>query len=169
MKAILFLLSTATLLATDDTPLIARILKAADKNKDQKLTLAEYLPLDVQAKHHGEEHFKSGDANADGFIDASELATTLHKQTWFAILSEGIEPCFTRLDANQDGQLDAAEYRKISRMGAHAEQHFKGADTDKDGFLIKAEFGVHAEARLKAVEDGVTRKKKLRNGRNPQQ
>ena len=78
MRAILFL-SAATLLAADDTPLIARILKAADKDHDGKLNLAEYLPLDVQAKHHGEQHFKSGDANADGFIDASELATTLHK------------------------------------------------------------------------------------------
>ncbi|MEZ5385357.1 MAG: hypothetical protein R3F13_07575 [Prosthecobacter sp.] len=162
MKAILFLLSAATLLAADDAPLIARILKAADKNKDQKLTLAEYLPLDVQAKHHGEEHFEAGDANTDDFIDASELATTLHKQTWFAILSEGIEPCFTRIDANQDGKLDAAEYRKISRMGAHAEQHFKGADTDKDGFLNQAEFAAHAESRLKAVEEGMPRKKKAK-------
>ena len=82
IRAILFL-SAATLLAADDTPLIARILKAADKDHDGKLNLAEYLPLDVQAKHHGDQHFKSGDANADGFIDASELATTLHKQTWF--------------------------------------------------------------------------------------
>ena len=153
MKAILFLLSAATLLAADDAPLIARIFKAADKDHDGKLTLAEYLPLDVQAKHHGDEHFKAGDANADGFIDASELATTLHKQTWFAILSEGIEPCFTRLDANQDGKLDAAEYRKISRMGAHSEQHFKGADTDMDGFLTMTEFAAHAEAKLKALED----------------
>lgn len=158
MRAILFL-SAATLLAADNIPLIARILKAADKDHDGKLTLAEYLPLDVQAKHHGDQHFKSGDANADGFIDASELATTLHKQTWFAILSEGIETCFTRLDANQDGKLDAAEYRKISRMGGHAEQHFKGADTDKDGFLNMAEFTENAEYRLKAIEGG-TRKKK---------
>ena len=82
MRAILFL-SAATLLAADDTPLIARILKAADKDHDGKLNLAEYLPHDVQAKHHGDQHIESGNANADGFIDASELATTLHKQTWF--------------------------------------------------------------------------------------
>lgn len=163
MKAILFLLSAATLLAADDAPLIARILKAAEKDHDGKLTLAEYLPLDVQAKHHGDERFKSGDANADGFIDASELASALHKQTWFAILSEGIEPCFTRLDANQDGKLNAAEYRKISRMGAHAEQHFKGADSDKDGFLSKGEFAAHSKAKLKAVEEGTPKKKKAKN------
>ncbi|MCB1278443.1 hypothetical protein [Prosthecobacter sp.] len=164
MKAVLsLLLSAASLLASDDAPLITRILKAADKDYDGKLTLAEYLPLDVQAKHHGDEHFKSGDANADGFIDASELATTLHKQTWFAILSEGIEPCFARLDANQDGKLDAAEYRKISRMGAHAEQHFKGADTDKDGFLSKAEFAAHAGARLKTVEAATPKRKNIKD------
>lgn len=156
----LLVYSIVPLMAADDAPLIARILKAADKNHDGKLTLAEYLPLDVQAKHHGEEHFKTGDANADGFIDAAELPASLRKQTWFAILSEGIEPCFTRLDANQDGQLNAAEYRKISRMGAHAEQHFKGADADKDGFLNMTEFTSHAEHKLKALEEGAPRQKK---------
>lgn len=156
----LLVLSSVALLAADDAPLIARILKAADKNKDQKLTLAEYLPLDVQARHHGEEHFKTGDANADGFIDATELPAALRKQTWFAILSEGIEPCYTRLDTDKDGQLNATEYRKISRMGAHAEQHFNGADADKDGFLNKAEFAAHAEARLTRVDEGTPKKKK---------
>ncbi len=158
MIRILTLLSSVPLLAADDAPLIARIMKAADKNNDQKLTLAEYLPLDVQAKHHGEEHFKTGDANADGFIDAAELPAALRKQTWFAILSEGIEPCFTRLDTDKDGQLNATEYRKISRMGAHAEQHFKGTDADKDGFLSMAEFTSHAEAKLKALEEGNRKK-----------
>lgn len=159
----LLVFSSVPLLAADDAPLIARIIKAADKNKDQKLTLAEYLPLDVQAKHHGEEHFKTGDANADGFIDATELATTLHKQTWFAILSEGIEPCYTRLDTDKDGKLNAAEYRKISRMGGHAEQHFKGADADKDGFLSMDEFTSHAEHKFKALEEGTSRKKRPKN------
>lgn len=164
MKTAVFLvlLAVSSVIA-DDAPLTARILKAADNNHDGKLTLAEYLPLDVQAKHHGEEHFKSGDANADGVIDAAELPAALRKQTWFAILSEGIEPCFTRLDTNKDGQLNAAEYRKISRMGAHAEQHFKGADADKDGFLSKAEFAAHAEGRLKALEVGTLKKKKAKS------
>jgi len=154
----LLVLSSVPLPAAEDAPLIARIIKAADKNKDQKLILAEYLPLDVQAKHHGEEHFKTGDANADGFIDATELPAALRKQTWFAILSEGIEPCFTRLDTDKDGQLNAAEYRKISRMGAHAEQHFNGADADKDGFLSMAEFAAHAEHKIKALEGGIPNK-----------
>ena len=158
----LLVLSTVPLLAADDTPLIARIMQAADKNHDGKLTLAEYLPLDVQAKHHGEEHFKTGDANADGFIDSAELPAALRKQTWFAILSEGIEPCFTRIDTDKDGQLNATEYRKISRMGAHAEQHFKGADSDKDGFLSMEEFTSHAENKLKTLEEGTPKKKKAK-------
>lgn len=156
----LLVLSGVPLLAADDAPLIARIMTAADKNRDGKLTLAEYLPLDVQARHHGEEHFKTGDANADGFIDATELPAALRKQTWFAILSEGIESCFTRLDTDKDGQLNATEYRKISRMGAHSEQHFKGADTDKDGFLNMTEFTSHAEHKLKELENGTHRKTK---------
>ena len=158
----LLVLSGVPLLAEDDAPLIARIMTAADKNRDGKLTLAEYLPLDVQARHHGEEHFKAGDANADGFIHATELPAALRKQTWFAILSEGIESCFTRLDTDKDGQLNATEYRKISRMGAHAEQHFKGADTDKDGFLDITEFTSYAESRLRAIEEGTPRKKKVK-------
>ena len=135
-------------------------IRLADKSGDAKLTLAEYLPLDVQAKHHGEEHFKAGDANHDGFLNVTELAATLTKQTWFVILTEGIDPCFARLDADKNNRLDPAEYRGISRMGHHADQHFKGADTDHNGFLDLKEFGAHAEAKLgktgqkKATADG---------------
>jgi Ca2+-binding EF-hand superfamily protein len=139
--------------------LMQRILKAADKSSDGKLSLEEYKPLDVQAKHHGDEHFKAGDKNSDGFIDATELAGALHKQTWFAILSEGIENGFARLDANKDSKLDASEYRKISRMGHHSEQHFKGADANHDCSLDPAEFTAHAEGKLKRVEGGVMKKK----------
>ena len=139
--------------------LMQRILKATDKSSDGKLSLEEYKPLDVQAKHHGDEHFKAGDKNGDGFIDATELAGALKKQTWFAILSEGIEPCFARMDSNKDNRLDASEYRKISKMGHHSEQHFKGADANHDGFLDLTEFTAHAEGKLKRVETGVTTRK----------
>ena len=42
----------------------------------------------------------------------------------------------------------------------HGEEHFKGADTDHNGFLDLKEFGAHAEAKLgktgqkKATADG---------------
>ena len=165
MKRILSILAlaTASLIAAEpSTALMQRIMTAADKSKDGKLSLEEYKALDVQALHHGEEHFKTGDANHDGFIDASELAGVLSKQTWFAILSEGIEPCFTRIDANKDGKLDATEYRKISKMGHHSEQHFKGADSNHDGFLDLAEFTAHAEHQLRVLE-GDPRKKAAKN------
>jgi hypothetical protein len=154
MKLLLILALTTAIgaAASDATPASLRAMQAADKNQDGKLTLAEYLPLDVQAKHHGEEHFSAGDTNKDGFLDVTELTSTLRKQTWFAILSEGTETCFTRLDTNKDSKLEASEYRKISRMGAHAEQHFKGADLNHDGFLNRAEFVAHAEAKLKVLE-----------------
>jgi Ca2+-binding EF-hand superfamily protein len=145
--------------AEPSAALMQRILKAADKSSDGKLSLEEYKPLDVQAKHHGDEHFKAGDKNGDGFIDATELAGALKKQTWFAILSEGIEPCFARMDSNKDNRLDASEYRKISKMGHHSEQHFKGADANHDGFLDLTEFTAHAEGKLKRVETGVTTRK----------
>ena len=133
--------------------LMQRIMKAADKNKDGMLSLDEYKALDVQALHHGEEHFKAGDTNHDDFIDATELAGALSKQTWFAILSEGAEPCFARIDANKDRKLDTTEYRKISKMGQHSEQHFTSADGNKDSVLDLAEFAAHAEQKLKTLED----------------
>lgn len=148
---LLLLLSVAH--AESNAALMQRIMNAADKNKDGKLSLEECKTLDVQALHHGDEHFKTGDSNHDGFIDATELAAALQKQTWFAILTEGIEACFHRLDANRDGRLDAKEYRKISKMGHHSDQHFNSADTNKDGFLNLTEFVAHAEHRLKALED----------------
>lgn len=135
-------------------------MKIVDRDRDGKLTLEEFKPLDVQAKHHGEEHFKRGDANQDGFLDKEELAVELaQKQTWFMILCEGVEPCFARLDADRNGKLDAKEYRKVSRMGGHSEQHFRSADTDKDGFLNLKEFAAHAEAKLDSAASPKKRKK----------
>lgn len=138
--------------AGKESAVIHRAMLAADQDKDGRLSLAEFLRLDVQAKHHGEQHFADGDANNDGFLDEAELAVALRKQTWFAILSEGAATCFTRLDANADGKLDAMEYRKIARMPAHADQHFKEADKNGDRFLDQAEFIAHAEQFLKTLE-----------------
>ena len=152
-------LATASVIAAEPSAaLVQRMMKAADKNKDGKLSLDEYKPLDVQALRHGEDHFKTGDANHDGFLDLAELTGALRRQTWFAILGEGAEPCFAGLDANKDGKLDATEYRKISKMGHHSDQHFKGADANKDGFLDLAEFTAHAEHKLKALEEGPVKK-----------
>ncbi len=159
----IFALATSLLIAAQISPaLMQRILKAADTNNDGKLSLEEYKTLDVQALHHGEEHFKAGDASHDGFINAAEFPGALSKQTWFAILSEGTEPCFTRLDVNKDGKLDATEYHKISKMGHHSEQHFKGADVNKDGALDLAEFTAHAEYKLAALEGSLVKKKKAK-------
>jgi Ca2+-binding EF-hand superfamily protein len=153
------LLTAAVTTATPSAPLMQRIMNAADKDKDGKLSLDEFKPLDVQARHHGEEHFKAGDKNRDGFIDTAELADALKKQTWFAILTEGTEASFARLDADGDSKLDATEYRKISKMGGHSLQHFKGADANRDSFLDLAEFTAHAEGKLKRVGSGMSTKK----------
>jgi len=156
----LLLAAPASLHAAEPSAvLMQRIMKAADKNKDGMLSLNEYKALDVQALHHGEEHFKAGDTNHNDFINATELAGALSKQTWFAILSEGTESCFARIDANKDRKLDATEYRKISKMGRHNEQHFKGADANKDSFLDLAEFTTYAEKKLKTLEDSSAKKK----------
>jgi len=139
--------------------LLLRIMTAADKNKDGKLSVVEYKTLDVQATHHGDDHFATGDTNKDGFIDSSELAGALSRQTWYAILSEGTEACFSRLDTNKDTKLDPKEFRLISKMGAHTEQHFKGADNNKDGFLDLTEFSGLAEHKIKVLEIAPAKKK----------
>tara|TARA_R110002096_G_scaffold42893_11_gene115372 strand:- start:1917 stop:2417 length:501 start_codon:yes stop_codon:yes gene_type:complete len=134
------------------TPIVERAMKIVDGNRDGKLSLEEFKPLDVQARHHGEEHFQEGDTNSDGFLEPEELAIELaRKQTWFVILVEGVEPCFVRLDVDQSGKLDPLEYRKVSRMGGHAEHHHRSADTDNDGFLDLKEFTVHANAKLESA------------------
>lgn len=156
------LLFTQLTHAEPSAGLMQRILKAADKSSDGKLSLEEYKPLDVQVKHHGNEHFKAGDKNSDGFIDAAELIGVLNKQTWSAILSEGIEPCFARLDVNKDSKHDVSEYRKISKMGHHSEQHFNSAHINYDGFLDLTEFSAHAEHKIKALEGSSARKKSAR-------
>ena len=112
-----------------------RVMHAADKDKDGKLTLEEYKPLDVQAKHHGEEHFKAGDARQGSL---PRLQRTHHHPSQANLVRHPQRRhgrCFLRLDTNHDGNLDASEYRRISRMGAHAGQHFKSADVDKNGSL----------------------------------
>jgi Ca2+-binding EF-hand superfamily protein len=145
-----------------------RAMKAADRNKDGRLSLEEFKLLDVQAKHHGDEHFERGDVNQDGFLDRGELATELAaKQTWFVILCEGVEACFLRLDTDKNQKLDPQEYRKVSRMGGHAEQHHRGADANKDGQLDLAEFTAHAEAKLNSAADPSTKRKKKSAGREP--
>lgn len=77
LTLITVLLFTHLTRAEPSAGLMQRILKAADKSSDGKLSLEEYKPLDVQAKHHGDEHFKAGDKNSDSFIDAAELADAL--------------------------------------------------------------------------------------------
>ena len=154
---------TSAIAAPEDnsTPVIERALQGADKDRDGKLTLTEFKLLDVQAKNHCKEHFERGDTNHDGFLDRRELGIELaKKQTWFVILSEGANSCFARLDSDGDGKLDAKEYRKISRMGGHAEHHHRSADTDRDGYLNLAEFTTHAEAKLKSAANPKQRKRK---------
>jgi Ca2+-binding EF-hand superfamily protein len=160
---ITFAIFTASLLADEPSAgLMQRVIKAADTNTDGKLSLEEYKHLDVQAKHHGNEHFAAGDTNKDAFIDAAELPGALQKQTWFAILSKGTAACFTQLDASKDSKLDAKEYRQISKMGGHSDQHFNGADANKDGDLDLTEFTAHAEHKLKALEGDPLKSRKAR-------
>jgi len=139
--------------------LLQRIMTAADKSKVGKLSVVEYKTLDVQATHHGDDHFALSDTNKDGFIDSSELAGALSRQTWYAILSEGTETCFSRLDTSKDAKLDLKEFRPISKMGAHTEQHFKSADANKDGYLNLAEFSELAEHKIKVLEIAPAKKK----------
>ncbi len=161
--ALVVTLATASLIAGEPTAaLMQRIMTAADKNKDGRLSIEEYKPLDVQAPKHGDLHFATGDTNKDGFLDSAELVEALIKQTSFAILSEGSEACFARLDVNKDGKLDSKDYRKISRMGHHSDQHFNGADSNNNGFLDPAEFTAHAEHKLKELEDSSVEKKSSR-------
>ncbi len=142
-------------------PVIDRVIRAADKNKDGRIQFEEFKLLDVQARNHADEHFARGDADKNGYLDRKELTAELaKKQTWFVILCEGVEASFARHDINKDNKLDPKEYRKVSRMGGHATHHHRNADTNKDGFLDLTEFRAHAEAKLKFATNPVKKRKR---------
>ncbi|MFT6408590.1 MAG: Ca2+-binding EF-hand superfamily protein [Arenicella sp.] len=60
---------------------------------------------------------------------------------------------FDRTDANQDGQLELAEFL------AHAEQRFKAMDLNQDGYVSKEEGrDAHRQMREKRKQDRKQRK-----------
>jgi hypothetical protein len=113
--------------------------------------------------HRGRGHGERGgrmmrmiDANGDGFIGDDEAAAMADR-------------VYMRLDQNNDGSVDKAEFATPHRRGGIRawfgfgadelaavqkvrEEKFATQDADKDGKLTKAEFFADAKARLAAAD-----------------
>jgi len=119
----------------------ARIMKAWDADKDQKLTEKEFsqsrraknLPPEVQTQF-----FKKLDNNGDGFLDITELRMAFgHRRIW-------ISPKFLKdLDSDGDKKISQEEFAVapaiVNWPPKRKKRIFKKLDRDKDGFLTEAD------------------------------
>ncbi len=113
-----------------------------DANDDGKLNADEY-------PERYRRYFGTTDANQDGYVDSEELTTKMKKirAQWRGRMQERaneyrnrkvqklVERAFDG-DANQDGRLNADE------ASAVINKSFGEVDSDKDGYLVRAEFEV---------------------------
>lgn len=82
-----------------------------DTNKDQKVSLTEYLAL-------FDSHFKRLDKNRDQQLTPAEFGNE----------------AFRHADANKDGLMTAAEHKALR------ERQFRNLDKNEDGFLTPDEY-----------------------------
>lgn len=77
------------------------------------------------------------------------------------------DQCFDRLDANQDGYIDASEAPRGSPRGSRGGKHLARFDADQDGQLSMEEFPGPDErfSQLDIDGDGVLSGAELRKGR----
>jgi Ca2+-binding EF-hand superfamily protein len=106
------------------------------------------LPVVAQEKSADKEMidkaFDGMDTNKDGSIDRAELGVYLQ-----AIVDKqraDFEAGFVEMDVNKDGKIDKEEAKANTVLATY----FDPLDTDKDGFLSKAEMDAALEAAAKA-------------------
>lgn len=110
----------------------------ADTNKDGSIDRAEF---DIERTAH----FKTVDANSDGFITEDEMKTfrdAMHAKMEGKQGDMGAK-FLKRFDANADGKVTEAEWPKKGRMT------FAEADANKDGAVMADEL-----AKMRAPHDG---------------
>ncbi len=102
----------------------------ADANKDGRLTLEEVNAMGLPRL------FDRFDGNRDGAVTQAE--------------AQAVEPgfdlkLFTERDLNKDGKVSYEEYLQVARRRGGLKQHFAAVDTNRDGFIDKAEAAAHVE------------------------
>lgn len=113
---------------------------AIDTDKDGKITQAE-----IDAWRAAD--IKAADTDGDGFLSADEL-TAMHVKRVTAQATAMTTEMMTRMDADKDGKLSAAEMAvRPAPAGL-----FDRLDTDKDGALSQAELDA-AKSRMAHGQD----------------
>lgn len=132
-------------------PALARLLKSADANADQKLDLAE---IHAKLPNFPAERFGTLDKNQDGFLEASEVPTPPKTEA----AGEGRGAVGAKLqaaDTDKDGKLSQAEFT-AGFPNAPAER-FARLDQNSDGFVDRSDRA--------ALEGAAGDKKKAEGGK----
>ncbi len=141
----------------DKKPALARLLKSADANADQKLDLAE---IHAKLPNFPAERFSTLDKNQDGFLEASEVPTPPKTEA----AGEGRGAVGAKLkaaDTDQDGKLSQAEF--TAGFPNAPVERFARLDQNSDGFVDKSDrAALEAKAGDKNAEAG---KKKAEGGK----
>ncbi len=139
-------------------PALARLLKSADANADQKLDLAE---IHAKMPNFPAERFTALDKNQDGFLEASEVPTPPKTEA----AGEGRGAMGAKLqaaDADKDGKLSQAEFT-AGFPNAPAER-FARLDQNSDGFVDRSDRAA-LEAKAGDKKNAEAGKKKADGGK----
>src|SRR5690606_37663422 len=103
-----------------------------DTDADGKITMAELEALRVERQ-------KAMDPDGDGFITLEEMKA--HAAAEAVKRAEAmVDRMFTRMDADKDGKLSAAEALSGPMAGGGFERMFGRVDRDGDGGISQEEF-----------------------------
>lgn len=124
-------------------PTLARLLKNADSNGDQKLDLAE---IHAKLPNFPADRFKTLDTNQDGFLEAGEFPQRPKAEGASAEAAKGeMGQKLKAADTDQDGKLSQAEF-SAGFPNAPAER-FAALDRNGDGFLDRSDRKESGEAK----------------------
>lgn len=112
----------------------AELFKAADKDRDKRLSYAEYSISIYHSPKHGPDKFHKADKNRNGLLDMSEFEPTLAGVSWWVLSRKSPDQWFQGTDTDSNGKLSIDEFRILASSN-HYENHFKRADLDQSDSL----------------------------------
>ena len=117
----------------------------ADADHDGKLNEAEFAKLEQLRQSVKKPDFKTLDKDGDGAVTRDEMMAARHAMAGNKMMKHG-QSLYIKADANQDGQLDQAEYSKLLQLRKERQAKIEAAtpdfatlDSNKDGKISKEE------------------------------